>query len=492
MRPFFTVSLSLTLLWAGPAGAAPWPQFAGNPQHDALSPNASGPLEVVRWTANLDETGQDIGDGTHFGAPVITSGGTVVVPVRLRDPDLVTLEYRAFRLDTGAQVWRLNNGFRLLEPFGLMNAVQAPSGQLIVPGPGGTFFRRASADAAQSTLVQQAFVGLDRYEAAASDYNQFVFMSAPPLVGPDDAVYFPVAVSDMGSSRVGGLTSGLARVAQGGGARYVTAQQLLGEPGVFADNSVPALSRDGKLLYAAVFATAGAARLFALDSATLAVVHQVRLTTPLGTDAVFDPVATSSPMVGPDGDVYYGAARSDGDRRGFLFHFDGALATAKPIGAFGHDVTPTLVPVSLVPSYKGDSTYLILTKFNNYNTGDNHIAVWDPNQTQIDPTDQFTVMREVIDLRSPTPWPFPDPPPAAGAVSGWCVNTTVVDPFTHSALAGNEDGKLYRWDLTTNTITESILLAKAISEPYTPTEIAPDGSVLAINNSVLYVVGRKL
>jgi len=56
-------------------------------------------------------------------------------------------------------------------------------------------------------------------------------------------------------------------------------------------------------------------------------------------------------------------------------------------------------------------------------------------------------------------------------------------------MANSEDGKLYRWDLTTNTLPESVTLSPGVGEAYTPTVIGPDGTVYAINWATLNAVG---
>jgi hypothetical protein len=58
-------------------------------------------------------------------------------------------------------------------------------------------------------------------------------------------------------------------------------------------------------------------------------------------------------------------------------------------------------------------------------------------------------------------------------------------------LANNEDGVLYRWDLTNNTLSQSIRLTSGLGEAYTPTAIGADGAVYAINNATLFSVRSR-
>jgi len=98
------------------------------------------------------------------------------------------------------------------------------------------------------------------------------------------------------------------------------------------------------------------------------------------------------------------------------------------------------------------------------------------------------VMNEVLTIKGVTPDPnFPNVP---GAVREWCINTAAVDPVTKSVLANSEDGKLYRWNLTTNHFSQVITLTGGIGEAYTPTIIGSDGTAYAINHAVLCAIGR--
>jgi hypothetical protein len=260
-------------------------------------------------------------------------------------------------------------------------------------------------------------------------------------------------------------------------------------------NCAPAISPDGSTVYVAV-SNGSSGYLLGLDSKTLKTLYKVALVDPSsGQPAMLPDIASSAPTVGPDGDVYYGVLENpfpNHDNRGWLLHFDKTLKTLKTPGSFGWDDTASLVPSSAVPSYTGTSSYLLMTKYNNYygvgplGDGHNRIAVLDPNATQQDEYSKqpVTVMQEVLTILGPTQFPG-DP---QGAVYEWCDNNAVVDAATQSVFAGSEDGHLYRWSLASNSFTQKALLNQPQAEAYTPSLVGPDGTVYAINNAVLYAV----
>ncbi len=296
------------------------------------------------------------------------------------------------------------------------------------------------------------------------------------------------------------LQSGIARVSSAGAGIWTSASTAANNTGITKVSMAcaPALSTDGVLVYVAVNSSDfGFGYLVAMNATTLKPLRAVRLKDPAsGLDASLSDDSSAAPTVGPDGDVYYGVLENpfpDHNDRGWLLHFNKALSQTKTPGSFGWDDTPSVVSSSLVPSYKGKSTYLLMTKYNNYagvgGDGVNKIAILDPNATEADPVIPSTkVMNEVLAIKGVTPDPeFPQFP---GAVREWCINTAAVDPITKSILANSEDGNLYRWDLTTNTFTQKIVLSSGIGEAYTPTEIGPDGTAYAINDAILDAIGQ--
>jgi hypothetical protein len=232
----------------------------------------------------------------------------------------------------------------------------------------------------------------------------------------------------------------------------------------------------------------------ALDTDTLAARASVALIDPLqGSAAWIHDYASSSPTVGPDGDVYIGVLEANAPShnfRGWLLHFDASLAQSKTPGGFGWDNTASIVPREIVPQYAGTSGYLLALKYNSYGgvgTGDgqHRVAIVDPNTTRVDRFSNALVMREVITVLGPSPDPgYP------GGVEEWCINTAAVDPQTASVLMNSEDGSLYRWHLPSNTLSERIGLNNGYAQSYTPTAIGPDGRVYAVNNARLFSVGR--
>jgi len=251
-----------------------------------------------------------------------------------------------------------------------------------------------------------------------------------------------------------------------------------------AMNSAPALSADGTKVYVALN-DGFTGRLVELNSTSLSLVGSTG-----NLPAVIDQ-SSASPTVGPDGDVYFGT-NNGYNGRGVMNHFSADLSQVKTAGSFGWDDTASIVPASMVPSYHGTSTYLLMVKYNNYASvggdGVNKLAILDPNATQIDPVTGQSVMKEVLTIAGVTPDAEFVNNGYPNAVREWCINSAVVDPATDSILANSEDGKLYRWDLATNTLSQTITLTPGVGEAYTPTVIGANGEVLAINNATLFAV----
>jgi hypothetical protein len=410
-----------------------------------------------------------------------------------------TFRVEAHRGSDGLLLWQIATDYTL-PPHSWVPSVTptlAHAGRLYVPAAGGTLLWTGALDAAgPHTATRVAFYGDGAYAANPAAWNASVKICTPLTADAKGTVYFGF-VTLVGNPLA--IPSGIAAVDANGDARYVSVDAASGHVATqVTTNCAPALSRDEQTLYIGCHgggSTPG--YLLALATSDLSTKHVRFLVDPLTAGAaIVTNNGTATPMVASDDKVYYGVLDSGGANasRGWMLQFDADLNPAGAPGAFGWDHTPSLVPKSAVPGYGGPSSYLIMTKYNFYagagGNGLNKIAILDPLATQHDAYSGATVMKEVATILGATPDPeagssFP------GAVKEWCINTAAVDTFTHSVLAGSEDGKLYRWDLATNAFSEQVVLTPGLGEAYTPTAIGPDGQVYAINNATLFAVGAS-
>ena len=402
------------------AASQGWPEYALNPQHTATSLVASQPLGSILWQAPVDLQPQYNGSDLliHYGSPLITASNTVIIPVKTGTTSGFEIQARSG--SSGALQWTLTSDYTL-EPSGGTNGYSwipsysptlTPQNGLYYPADGGTVMYVASPDAAGPSppaTSRLAFYGLSNYNANSSAYNSNIFINTPITTDSSGDIFFGfLALAGNGL----GLTSGVARIGANGIGTWVPVVSGMSQ---VATNSAPALSNDGSTLYVLESTgNRGSGKLVALNSHTLAVTAQVTLKDPhTGNNAGIYNDGTASPMVGPDGDVYIGVLESSfasNNDRGWLLHFSGDLSQTKTPGAFGWDDTPSVVPASMVPSYHGTSTYLLMVKYNNYaglgsGNGLNKIAILDPNATETDPVTGTTVMNQVLTILGPTPDP---------------------------------------------------------------------------------------
>jgi hypothetical protein len=472
-----------------------WPTFAGGPHHNAISAVAAQPLNRIRWQAPVDLDPPYSGGELfiHYGSPLVTPGNNVVVPVKIHLWDDFVV--RVLRGSDGALLWNIKTDYSVPSSswVPLCEPTMTPARNLVIPAGGGTVLFCSDPDTLPHVVKRKAFYGLGNYLAHPTIYNTKIKINTPIVCDDEGNLFFGFLA--LGTTPVG-LQSGIARLGANGVNTWTSAGRAARDPHIVqvVDNCAPAVSRDGSMIYVGLRTGNGAGYLVGLDRGTLAPRRRVRLVDPLNlTDALLDDQGTATPCVGPDGDVYYGVLENpfgSNHARGWMLHFDATLTVSKTPGDFGWDDTASIVPVDAVPSYTGTSPYLLFTKYNNYaiggGNGVNKIAVLDPNATQVDAKTGATVMLEVLTIAGPTP----DPPNGPKAVKEWCINDCAIDPITKCALAGSEDGTLYRWDFTTNTLSEKIVLTAGLGEAYTPTVVGVDGTVYAINNATLFAVGR--
>ncbi len=463
------------------ASAQFWSSYARNAQHTALTASPSQIPQTIRWSTPVHLAPQyNPNNGalyTHYGSPVITSRNTVIVPVKTgADGGFMV---NAFNGTTGRLLWTMNTDYELppesswIQPMGI--TLLAGDTGVAVPGAGGTILLRATPNSAQgnTTRLGQA--------------DDSIYISTPITSDPAGNLYFGYYGN--------GVPGGLGRISKGGTSSFVTASMLSGDDTMVKVvlNCAPALSPDGRRLYVAVNQSDFSQGYLCVANATsLTPQKSVLLTDPRNSSepAALSDEGSGTPTIGPDGDVYFGVLEANfpsHHARGWLLHFDSTLSTSKIPGSFGWDDSAALVPAKVVPSYTGGSSYLVLTKYNDYSdpgiggTGLNKVAVLDPNATEPDLVfPQVSVMKEVITVVGVTP------NNGQAGVREWCINTAAVDEINQCAIINSEDGHVYRWSFVTNTLSPGLDLAPATGEAYTPTAIGPDGATYAINDAKLY------
>jgi hypothetical protein len=510
--PALFLTLAPSLVWP-----QAWSGYAHDPQHTGTSATAAQSLNSKHWCTPVDQNppgggplqqvdcAGGTGGGTgplyaHYGSPVVTAANTVIVPVTLASG---VYQLQAFNGATGAAVYTASscNASACYTPPSVSSGWTPPYGpalslgtRIYYPGPGGTIFYR-SPDSATSIVGAVAFYGTALYNANQAAFNATVQITTPLTADRSGNIFFGYQVTGSNPANLpaGG---GIARVSLVGTGTWKTAASLTGDS-LIAYNASPALSNTQTTLYVAT-TNGSTGNLALLNATTLAPMASVALSDPrpgYGSALIYNG-SSAAPMVGPDGDVYFGVLEGDfpsHNNRGWLLHFNSALTQTKTPGSFGWDNTPSVVPSSAVPSYTGTSSYLILTKYNNYadfgiGNGLNQVAVLDPSATMPDEYSYggtvATVIQEVITVTGVTP------NSGLPGVREWCINSAAIDPYTKAALINSEDGTVYRWDFTSNTLSQSMNLTPGRSEAYTPTVIGPDGTVYAINDAILFAVGN--
>jgi len=474
--------------------------FGGNAQHTSSYAQPAQNLNAIKWS-----TPNDFNPGAlaHYGSPLVTSSNTVVLPVKTATNGF---QVSAFNGATGAPKYTVASDYILpayswIPAYNPCITTGSFGTRIYYAGAGGTVWHIDNVDSnTPGIAVREVFyTSLAGYNANAAAYDGTIFVNTPITADSAGNIYFGFRVQGTAPAPLNTTQSGFARVDSNGNGSFVLAGTAANDPNSNRDshNIAPALSNDETTIYVvAKSSTSSNGYLLGLNSTTLQTKYSVLLKDPRnGNPAGIPDNGTASPLVAPDGDLFFGVfAVPNNGSRGFLLHFSGDLSIEKTPGAFGWDYTPGIVPASSVASYSGSSSYLLFCKYNDYafadGSGVNRVALLDPNATQIDPhptASGLIEMREVLTVIGPTP--DPENPAVPNAVREWCINAPAVNPATNSVFFDSEDGHLYRWNLTTNNLDQALVLTPGIGQPYVPSVIGPDGTVYTLNGGTLFAVG---
>lgn len=207
--------------------------------------------------------------------------------------------------------------------------------------------------------------------------------------------------------------------------------------------------------------------------------------------------SSASPVIAPDGSVYFGAYTRYNYAQGHLMHFD---ANGNYLGAylFGWDITPGI--------YAHDGTYSVVTKDNHYGEVGSYCnveAVCPEDRTASFPAypEQYFISQLNKNLK--VEWRFQntntlscsrDANNNVTCVSDhpfgfeWCVNAFVIDA-NGVVFANSEDGWLFALNQG-GTLKQKIFQQLALGAAYTPTSIGNDGKIYSQNAGHLFVAGN--
>ena len=477
----------------------PWTGYAANPQHTAVGAAPAQSRNHIQWHSVLDRApdGPLALSRAHYASPLVTAAGTVIIAVKVAPVD-------GWRIHAGVGsahglFWHMSSDY-ISPPHDWQPAFPmalAGEGTLFVAGKGGSVLLRQSPDRQAGLYGRIVFYGMDLFRAQEDALARTIMIDTPITADGHGNAWFGFVVTGPNPA---GLDSGIARISLSGPGRWITAAAAAQDAAMtqVAMGCAPALSPDGKTIYITV-SNGASGTLIGLDAATLAPKFRAGLLDPAsGSGAWVSDDSSASPTIGPDGDVFYGVLENPfpaHNDRGWLLHFSADLRHLRTPGSFGWDETVSVLPAASLPAYKGTSPYLLVSKANNYRgigTGDglNRMAVLDPAASAPDPIlPAVATMRPVETVLAPSAVPG-----EGSATFPWTVNAAAVAPSNGqvggSAVVISADGKLYRWNLVSNSLDAGLTLAAPGPQAYTPSVIQPDGSLLAIADGTIYAVGQ--
>jgi len=286
--------------------------FGGNAQHTSSYVPSAQNLNALKWSTTIDLN--NTGVFAHYGSPLVTASNTVLVPVKT-----ATNGFRvdAFNGATAATKYTVATDYILPAhnwiPTYNPCITNGPSGaRMYFAGAGGTIWHIDNVDSnTPGTPVREVFyTSLANYNANAAVFNNTIFVNTPITSDASGNIYFGFRVQGTAPAPLNTSQSGYARIDSNGTGIHVLAGPAANDVLVNLDshNLAPALSNDGSTLYVGVKSSTdpNVCYLLALNSTNLSTTRAVRLRDPRnGSGARIPDDGTSSPMVGPDGDVYF-------------------------------------------------------------------------------------------------------------------------------------------------------------------------------------------
>lgn len=510
--------------------------FGGNAQHTNLYAIDPQNLNFVKWgPLSVDDIPAA---PAVYGPPLISNNNVVYIPVK-KTPSATTLGADNFTIkvidgSTGVLNYEITGNeyvappYSILPPYGPAITQQGAFVRLWYPGPGGTVWYVDDADntVGHAAPVQVCFyTSMVNYLANKADLDGRIFVNTMMITDSTGAVLFgyknanplaPAIIPDQP------MIDGVVRIGYNLAVTYITVRDMTGDVFITRGQQGYALTlnNDETVVYALGKATSTDFYCYLIGMTNTDVpgealkpIYKVVTGTLRDPRNVFNPVGildgdpATTPMVGPDGDVYLGVAANPSTSRNWLLHFSGDLGTTKLPG--NSSCNPSVVPANLVPSYNGLSTYLILTTLRESldfsfvtvggsgATGVNKLALLDPNapgqRSRYDSDNNQVCMREVLTAIATTPniaelsSPFSD-----GAVIEFCSDAMPTSTVRGVGFSINNDTRVYRWNMVTHLldqVTDMLYTDVIPNVPVAPAAIGPDGALYAVVAGLLFCIG---
>jgi hypothetical protein len=447
---------ALVFGFAGSA-TAQWLQFAHDAAHNGADMGTvSQDLQAIRFSKLFDTAASGVGFLLiHYDVPKVDADGNVYIALRDRvGPNIV---YSVQKLDTsGSVLWTYPSDYHNISAGGWEGTFSFAlgNGYLYVAGLYGIVHVISPDDgSAQFDVVSYPIP-----DPIPAGLATGVVESGPEAIDGAGTLYYVVR------STFDGVPSHLAKVTPDGTVSTVNFADLTGQAESPGLNCGPAIAPDGTIYVATVHSA------FPISQYSLLAINpdlSLKWIGNLASDsahvAQVNNQSTSTPVVGPDGRVFYGGWNSNEQSDGYLYEFspDGTFLGEYP---FGWDTTPVIYPDPMDPNH-----YFLGEKKNMY-TSRRFFWVW------IDPDG----MTEVAS------WEL-----MPSGTDELCVNAGVVDANLNTFFLG-ENGILYKVPFMSSTASSQISLGAPRNAAYTPTAMGPDGTIFALDDRSFYIVGNSM